>query len=104
MHQQLKLFVHQARKVKRVYKRNLSQLILNLAFKKMAPLCELQAKHGVELETGYKNNQAYLMFIEYTANEQRILLNDKLNNVKYFSIQVDRSTDCANKGLFLALF
>ena len=70
----------------------------------MAPLCELQAKHGVELETGYKNNQAYVMFIEYIANEQRILLNDKLKNAKYFSIQADRSTDCANKGLFLALF
>ena len=65
-----------------------------LSFKKMAPLCELQAKHNVELETGYKNNQEYLMFIEYTANEQRILLNDKLKNAKYFSIQADRSRLC----------
>lgn len=48
----------------------------NLAFTKMAPLCELQAKHGIDLGTGYKNNQACTMFIEYIAEEQRILLNE----------------------------
>ena len=31
----------------------------------MAPLCELQGKHGVELGSGYKNNQACLVFINY---------------------------------------
>lgn len=78
----------------------------NLAFTKMAPLCELQAKHGVELGTGYKNNQACAVFIEYIAEKQRILLNEKLKKAKYFSIQADGSTDCANKEeeLFHALF
>ena len=71
----------------------------------MAPLCEQQAKCGVALGTGYKNNQVSSMFIECIAKEQCILLNDKLKNTKYFSIQADGSTDCANKEeLFLAPF
>ena len=78
----------------------------NLAFTKMAPLCELQAKHGIHLGTGYKNNQACSVFIEYIAKEQRVLLNEKLKNAKYYSIQADGSTDCANKEeeLFLVLY
>ena len=78
----------------------------NLAFTKMSPLCELQTKHGIELGSGYKNNQACSVFINYVAEEQRILLNERLNRAKYFSIQADGSTDCANKEeeLFLVLF
>ena len=75
----------------------------NLAFTKIPSLCELQAKHGVE---GYKNNQACSVFTEYIAKEQRILLNQQLKNVHYFSIQADGSKDCANKEeeLYLVLY
>ena len=54
----------------------------------MAPLCELQAKRGVELGTGYKNNQACTVFIEYIAEEQHILLNDKLKKVVFRQMEV----------------
>ena len=72
----------------------------------MPSLCKLQVKHGVVLGTGYKNNQACSVFTEYIAKEQRILLNQKLKNVHYFSIQADGSTDCANKEeeLYLVLY
>ena len=75
----------------------------NLAFTKMPSLCELQAKHGVELGTGYKDNQACSVFTEYIAKEQWILL---IKNVHCFSIQADESTDCANKEeeLYLVLY
>ena len=72
-----------------------------LAFTKMAPLCELQAKYGVQLGTGCKNIQACSVFIEYIV----IVLVEQLKKVKFFSIQDDGSTNCANKEeeLFLAL-
>ena len=78
----------------------------NMAFTKMAPLCELQAQHGVQLGTGYKNNQACSVFVEYIAKEQRIMLREQLKMAKFFSIQADGSTDCANKEeeLFLVLY
>ena len=49
----------------------------------MAPLCELQARHGVQLRTGYKNNQACSVFIEYIAKEQRIVLLEQLKFLAY---------------------
>jgi len=78
----------------------------NIAFTKMAPLCELQAKHGVQLGTGYKNNQACSTFVEYIAKDQHIVLQEQLKKAKFFSIQADGSTDCANKEeeLFLVLY
>ena len=39
-------------------------------FTNMKPLCELQER-GVDIGTGYKNNQACGTFIEYIAQEQR---------------------------------
>jgi len=46
----------------------------NLAFLKMAPICELEEKHGVDLGSGYKNDQTCATFVEYIAQEQRTLL------------------------------
>ena len=38
-----------------------------LAFTKLEALCELEEKHGTDLGTGYKNNQACATFVEYIA-------------------------------------
>ena len=46
----------------------------NLAFTKMAPLCQLEICHGVDLGQGYKNDQACATFVEYIAREQRDIL------------------------------
>ena len=36
----------------------------NMAFMKMAPLCALEERHGVDLGSGYKNDQACAEFVE----------------------------------------
>ena len=70
----------------------------NLAFVKMAALCELEVCHGVDLGTGYKNDQACATFIEYIAREQRDILVKQLDKAKFYSIQADGSTDCQYRG------
>ena len=45
----------------------------NMAFAKMAPLCQLEERHGVDLGHGYKNELACATFIHYIAQEQRQL-------------------------------
>ena len=68
----------------------------------MGPLCELEVQHGVQLGTGYKNNQE---FVKYIAQEQRDLLISMLSKMRFFGIQFDGSTDSANiEELFLVLF
>ena len=78
----------------------------NLSFTKMAPLCTLEEKHGIDLGSGYKNNKACATFVEYIAQQQRELLTSTLAKAKFFSIQTDGSTDVSNVGnkLFLALY
>ena len=77
-----------------------------LAFTKMEAVCELEEKHGVNLGTGYKNNQACATFVEYTAQSQREGLAAVLAKAKFLSIQADGSTDSANieDELFLVLY
>ena len=78
----------------------------NLPFVKMASLCHLIEKHGVGLGTGYKNDQACANFVQYIAKDQRLQLVDILSKAKYFSIQIDGSTDSANveEEMFLTLY
>ena len=42
-----------------------------LTFKKMALLCELETRHEVDIGSGYKNDQAWAVFVSYIAREQR---------------------------------
>ena len=58
-----------------------------LAFTKREAICELEEKHGVDLGTGCKNNQACATFVEYIAQSQREKLADVLGKAKFFSIQ-----------------
>ena len=37
----------------------------NMAFSKMALLCELQERQGVNLGSGYKNEKARTTFVDY---------------------------------------
>ena len=78
----------------------------NLLFIKMVPLCQLVEKHGVGLGTGYKNDQACANFVQYITENQRLQLVDVLSKAKYFSIQIDGSTDSANveEEVFLSLY
>ncbi len=68
----------------------------NLSFSKMASLCDLEIRHGVDLGTGYKNNQACATFVHYIAKEQRDHVQSVLAKSKFFSIQADGSTDSGN--------
>lgn len=78
----------------------------NLPFNKMASLCEMETRHEVDLGSGYKNDQACAMFVRYIAKEQRDQLRSVLENVKFFSIQADGTTDAGNveDELFTVLY
>ena len=41
----------------------------NIAFSKMAALCELQERHGVDLGSGCKNEKACATFVDYISLE-----------------------------------
>ena len=62
----------------------------------MKPICELMERHGVDLGKGYKNNQACTCLTSYIALEECQRLVIDLNRAKFFSLQVDGSTDYGN--------
>ena len=68
----------------RYYKRKLT---------KMAPLWYLVEKQGVGLGTGSKNDQKCATFVQCVTKDQQLPLVAK---AKYFSIQIDGSTDSTN--------
>ena len=69
-----------------------------LVFMKMKPLCELEERHGIDLGQGYKINRAFAAFIEFIAREQWENLMVAISWSKFFSVQVDTSTDAGNAG------
>ena len=78
----------------------------NMAFSKMAPLCELLERHGVDLGTGYKNQKACATFVDYISQEQRSTVVNTLTKARFFSLQLDGSTDAGNveDEVFLVVF
>ena len=54
-----------------------------LSFTKMKPLCDLQERHGVNLGTGYKNDDACATFVSYIAKEQLYNLLETLSEVNF---------------------
>ena len=68
----------------------------NLAFTKMKSISKLEEQHGVNLEDGYKNDQACSTFVKFIACEQQNLLIATLSKSNFFSIQADASTDSVN--------
>ena len=78
----------------------------NMARTKMKAICELEERHGVDLGTAYKNNQACATFVEYIAKEQQQVLARALSEAKFYSFQCDGTTDCGNAEdeLILAVY
>lgn len=78
----------------------------NIAFSKMAALCELQERHGVDLGSGYKNEKTCATFMDYISLEQRRMLVDSLGRARFFSLQLDGSADSGNveDEVFLVVF
>ena len=76
-----------------------------LAFLKMGPLCELQARYGVDIDSNYTNNLPCTIFVQFIALEQRDILKNLLERI-FFYIQCDGSTDSGNmeKELFLVIY
>lgn len=72
----------------------------------MAPLCELQERHGVDLGTGYKNKKACATFTDFIALEQKHTVVNSLARASFFSLQLDGSTDAGNveDEVFLTVF
>ena len=77
-----------------------------IAFNKMNALSKLEERHGVVLGEGYKNDLACATFTDYIGQDLRENLTDALHKAKFFSLQMDGSTDCANieEELFLVVY
>ena len=71
----------------------------------MGPLCELQARYGVDIDSNYTNNLPCTIFVQFIALEQRDILKNLLERI-FFYIQCDGSTDSGNmeKELFLVIY
>ena len=67
-----------------------------MAMTKMKPTCELEERHGVDLDQEYKNNQACATFIEFIALDQQCSLVEALSHVNFISLQADSTTDSGN--------
>ena len=76
-----------------------------LAFTKMAPICELEERHSVDLGVGYKNNRACATFTEFIGRDLQVALLSELSKCKFFSVQADATTDAGSVEveLYLAL-
>ena len=77
-----------------------------MAHTKMAPLCELQERHKVQIGENYQNNQEYATFISFIIEDLQVRLHENLSKCKFYNIQMDSSTDSANKKneLFLVVY
>ena len=77
-----------------------------IAFNKIMPVCELMEHHKVDLGTGYKNTMACSTFVDYIARDMRATLSKAIQKSRFFSIEIDGTTDVANveKELFLVLY
>ena len=67
-----------------------------LAFNKYPLLCELEARHGVDIGAAYVNENAGKTFCAYIAESRRKALREVVNSAKFYSILMDGSTDVAN--------
>ena len=77
-----------------------------LAFTKYPSICELEARHGVELGTSYLNKSAGRTFCHYIAEERKENVVEALRKAHFFSILMDGTTDKGNieDELFLVLW
>ena len=67
-----------------------------LSFRKYPAVCELEARHGVNLGSAYKTETAGKTFTHYIAESQRQELVHTLQSAKFFSLLMDGSNDAGN--------
>lgn len=67
-----------------------------LPYTKYPKICELEARHGVQVGTSYLNENAGKDFMHYIAEAKRQDLLQKLTKAKFFSLLLDGSTDKGN--------
>ena len=77
-----------------------------LPFTKYPAICELEARHGVELGISYLNKSAGRTFCHYIAETRKENLLEALSKANFFSILMDGTTDKGNveDELFLMLW
>ena len=77
-----------------------------LPFPNYPALCQLEAKHGVDVGTAYRNQNAGKTFCHFIAESKREQLVEKLTKAHFFSILMDGSTDTGNidDEMFLVLW
>lgn len=67
-----------------------------LAFRKYPRICELEARHGVNLGSSYLHENAGKEFVHYIAESGRQDMLSKIAKAKFFSLLMDGSTDQSN--------
>ena len=67
-----------------------------MAFRKYPRLCELEARHGINLGTSYLTEPAGRTFLHFIAEAKRLEIVQILQKAIFFSLLLDGSTDTAN--------
>ena len=67
-----------------------------LSFRKFPAVCELEARHGVNLGLAYKTETSAKAFTHFIAASQRQELVRNVESAKFFSMLLDGSTDAGN--------
>ena len=62
---------------------------------KYLQILKLEGKHGVNIRTAYRSNKSCPMFINFIGEELGRKLEEKLNEVNFFSVLVDGSEDAS---------
>ncbi len=67
-----------------------------MSFRKYPHICELEARHGVDIGIRYTTETAAKSFIHYIAESRRQGLVETLHKANFFSLLLDGSTDVGN--------
>ena len=67
-----------------------------LPFRKYPGICELEARHGVNIGNAYTTEKASKGFAHFIAEASRMKVVTQLKNCKFLSILLDGSTDSGN--------
>ena len=67
-----------------------------LAYRKYPRICELEARHGVNLGSSYLHENAGKEFVHYIAESRKRDLLSDISKAKFFSLLMDGSTDQSN--------
>ena len=68
----------------------------SMPLRKYSRLCELEARHRVEIGSTYTNDNAGKTFVHYIAESRKQELVDDVKKAKFFSLLIDGSTDKGN--------